>query len=283
MAISSDPPNPGSPAASASLDLPRPNAASRLRLAFIRGIIWSLHGMIYAPLFAGLSALLKELGFGGSTYAIAAAVTGAVTAVLYGARELSLISSAIGAAVGVILLIVLTGPSAFVYAALGAAAIAATVGLIVRFPTRCSMNVASKALAGLAAGAVGGTILALAEPFHAAPFSLFVVLAFLVSINGVLYVASLRRWVALTHRFCQTAFPCNLVEAAIMAILAGVAAGSVWMVSGPLTNIDPELWWQAASLGMHQQIPQAVLGGLFGGGIAGILLQIFRFSWVDDL
>ena len=68
-----------------------------------------------------------------------------------------------------------------------------------------------------------------------------------------------------------------------MAILAGVAAGSVWMVSGPLTNIDPGLWWQTASLGMHQQIPQAVLGGLFGGGIAGILLQIFRFSWVDDL
>ncbi|WP_242523166.1 hypothetical protein [Thiocystis minor] len=283
MAIFSEHPNPGGPAASVSLDLPRPNVASRIRLAFIRGIIWSLHGMIYAPLFAGLSELLKGLGFGGSTYVIAAAVTGAVTAVLYGARELSLISSAIGAGVGVILLIALTGPSAFVYTALSAAAIAAAVGLLVRFPTRCSMNVASKALAGLAAGAVGGTVLAIAEPFHAAPFSLFVVLAFLVSINGVLYVASVRQWVAWTHRFCQTSFPCNLAEAAIMAILAGVAAGSVWMVSGPLTNIDPGLWWQAASLGMHQQIPQAVLGGLFGGGIAGILLQIFRFSWVDDL
>lgn len=239
--------------------------------------------MIYAPLFTGLSELLKGLGVGPAAVVIAAAVTGAIGAVLFGARELSLISSGLGAGVGVVLLILLTGQAAFVQTVLIAAALAAVLGLTMRFPARCSRNVASRAMAGLTAGLFGGTILALAEPLHPAPFSIFAVLAFLVSINGVLYVASLRWWIGLTQRLCQASCPCYLIEAVIMAVLAGIAAGSVWMVSGPLTNLDAGLWWQAASLGMHQQIPQAVLGGLLGGGVAGILLELFRFSWVNDL
>lgn len=284
MTISSQTPtNFGIPRSHVSLDRAHSKVVPKWQLIFIRGIIWSLQGMIYAPLFTGLSELLDILGFGSSTYVIAAAVTGAIGAVLFGVRELSLISSGLGAGVGVILLILMTSQAAFISTVLIAAAMAGVLGLIIRFPARCSTNVASKAMAGLGAGAVGGAILTIAEPLHAAPFSIFFVLAFLVSINGVLYVASVRWWVSLTHRMCQTTFPCYLVEAAIMATLAGVAAGSVWMVSGPLTNLDAGLWWQAASLGMHQQIPLAVLGGLFGGGVAGMLLEIFRFSWVYDL
>ena len=238
--------------------------------------------MIYAPLFTGLLELLDGLGFGLSTYVIAAAVTGATGAVLYGARELSLISSALGAGVGVALLIVLPEQATFLHAVLIAAAIAAYVGLTVSFPARCSRNVAAKAMAGMAAGALGGAALTIAEPLHAVPFSIFVVLAFLVSVNGVLYVASVGWWVSLARRVRQTSFPCYLIEAAIMALLAGVAAGSGWMVSGPLMDPNGGLW-QAASLGMHHEIMQAVLGGLFGGGVAGMLLELFRFSWVHEL
>ncbi len=239
--------------------------------------------MIYAPLFTGLKELLKGFGLDVFAYLIAAALTGAIGAVLYGARELSLISSGLGAGIGVISLILLTDQLTFVHTILIAIAIAAVLGLIMRFPDRCSANVAPKALAGLVAGAISGMLLLLGAFLHDAPFSLFAVLAFLVSLNGVLYVATVRRWVALTQRICRTSLSCNLVEAGIMALLAGVAAGSVWMISGPLINQDAGLWWLAASLEMHQQIPQAVLGGLLGGGVAGMFLEAFRFTWVDDL
>ncbi|MCK7578970.1 MAG: hypothetical protein MZV65_26740 [Chromatiales bacterium] len=67
-----------------------------------------------------------------------------------------------------------------------------------------------------------------------------------------------------------------------MAILAAIAAGSLWMVAGPLMGFDPGLW-QLASLSMHQDIAPAFLGGLFGGAMAGLLLEVFRFPWVHDV
>lgn len=274
----------GKPRAYVSLGSePAAERTSRGQLAVIRGIIWSLQGMIYAPLFTGLMEVLQMLGFGPYSYALAAATTGAVGAVLFGAREISLISSGLGAAVGVVTLILLTGQGAFFQAVTIAAVLAATVGLTINFSSRCSRNVASKALAGLSAGLLGGTVLAVVATFQILTFPLFAVLAFLVAVNAVFYVLSLRGWVALTHRACQATFPCYLVESAVMAILAGVAAGSVWMISGPLTDLGAGLWWQTASLAMHQQIPQAILGGLVGGGIAGALLELFRVSWVNDL
>jgi hypothetical protein len=259
-----------------------PVEISRWRLALIRGIIWSLYGMIYAPLFAGLAELLKGFGFDSTTYIIAATVTGTTTAVLYGARELSLISSGIGAGVGVVLLILLGEQSAFVPTVVIAGVIATAAGLTIHFPTRCSTHVGAKAMSGLVAGALGGGLLMLLEFWQTTPVSLFIALAVLVSLNGLLYVLSLRGWVALLQRLFRTSYPCYLIETTIMALLAMVAAGSVWMVSGPLMNSDGSLW-QTASLAMHAQLPQAILGGLVGGGAAGMALELFRLSWVSDL
>ncbi|MBK1695093.1 hypothetical protein CKO09_10130 [Chromatium weissei] len=238
--------------------------------------------MIYAPLFTGLSELLKAFGFNSITYIIAATVTGTTTAVLYGARELSLISSGIGAVVGVILLILFGEQSAFIPTLVIAASVATAAGLTIHFPTRCSTHVGAKAMSGLIAGALGGSLLILLDLLQTTPVSLFIALAVLVSLNGLLYVLSLRGWVALLQRWCHANYPCYLIETGIMALLATVAAGSVWMVSAPLMDSDSSLW-QAASLAMHTQLPQAMLGGLVGGGLAGMALELFRLSWVSDL
>ena len=257
------------------------SSASRLRLIFLRAIVWSLVGMIYAPLFTGLVFILKVLGFGHLSYVMAASVAGAVGAVLYGAREVSLISTGLGVAVGVATLISVSESVSLTQVSLIAGVLAAIVGITVPFPQRCSRNVPPKAVAGLVAGAFGGAILAMAEPLHPAPFSLFAMLAFLVSVNGVIYVATVRWWVALPRRLHLEAQPCYLIESLVMAVLAAVAAGSVWMVSAPLLNLGGI--WQIASEAMHGEIQRAILGGLFGGGTAGMLLETFRFSWVHDL
>ncbi len=255
---------------------------SGLRLAFLRGIVWSLIGMIYAPLFTGLVELLNLAGWDRFAYVVAASLTGAVCAVLYGARQVALISTGLGVVVGVTFLILAVGGVGFLQAVLSAAALAAILGLLVAFPERCSRHVAGKALAGLVAGATGGSVLAIAEPLHAAAFSVVAVVAFLVSVTGVLYVATVNWWVALTHRMQLEARTCHRLESSIMAILAAVGAGSVWMVSGPLVPGGEGMWHQA-SLAMHRTIPEAVLAGLCGGAIAGFLLQSFRFSWVHEL
>jgi hypothetical protein len=262
----------------------RPIAASgpNWRMALLRGIVWSLIGMIYAPLFTGLAELFQGLGFGHGTYIVAAALAGAVGAALYGAREVALIATGIGVLVGVFVLILFGEQLAVLHLVLIAAAVAGLVGLTVSFPARCSRHVPGKTMAGLATGAFCGGFLALVEPFHSNPFSSFAVLAFLVSVNGVLYVTTVRWWLSLSRRLHCESRPCYVIESLVMATLAGVAAGSVWMMIGPLIDIESGLW-QSASAAMHDRIPMAMVGGMFGGGIAGMLLEFFRFSWVHDL
>ncbi|MBK1720224.1 hypothetical protein [Thiocystis violacea] len=257
--------------------------SSRVRLAFLRGIVWSLIGMIYAPLFTGLLKLMQGAGIGPFSYILAAGLAGGAGAVLYGARELAIMSTGIGAAAGVAILILWPGEATLTNTVVVASVLAATVGLTVSFPRRCSRHVPGKLLAGVMTGAFGGTVLAIAEPLHPAPFSIFAVLAFLVSVNGILYVASVSWWVDLSRRLRLESRPCYLIESAIMAILASVAAGSVWMVSAPLLSVDQGAAWQLASFSMHREIQLAILGGLIGGGTAGILLEFFGFSWVHDI
>lgn len=239
--------------------------------------------MIYAPLFIGLAELMSGLGAGFYAYPLAAGLAGAAGAVLYGARELALISTGIGAGAGVAVLIVLSGDATLTSVVLVAAGLAATVGLTVSFPQRCSRHVPGKLLAGLMAGMLSGVLLAIVEPLHAAPFSAFAIVAFLVSVNGVLYVGTVSWWVTLSRRLRLESRSCYAVESLIMATLAAVAAGSVWMVVAPLLVSDASAAAQMASVSMHYELQEAVLGGLLGGGLAGFLLEIFRFSWVHDL
>ena len=252
------------------------------RIAILRGIVWGLIGMIYAPLFTGLAELFQGLGFGHGSYIAAAALAGGVGAALYGAREVALIATGIGVLVGVLVLTLFAEQIAVLHLVLVAAAVAGLVGLTVSFPERCSRHVPGKTMAGLATGAICGGFLAFVEPFHPNPFSSFAVLAFLVSVNGVLYVSTVRWWLSVSRRLHCESRPCYIIESLVMATLAGVAAGSVWMMIGPLIDVEAGLW-QSASAAMHERIPMAILGGLFGGAIAGMLLEFFRFSWVHDL
>ena len=257
-------------------------ARIRWRFVFLRVIVWSLIGMIYAPLFIGLLSLARGAELGGFAYVLAAALAGAAGAVLYGAHELALISTGIGAVTGVALLILMPGQATLTNAVVTASILAATVGLTLSFPRRCTRHVPGKLLAGLLTGAFVGTVLAIAEPLHSAPFSTFSVLLFLASVNGILYVGTVRGWVLVSRRLGLESRPCDLIEATTMAILAAIAAGSVWMMVAPLMGLDPG-FWQLASLSMHDEIPPAFLGGLLGGAMAGLLLELFRFPWVHDV
>jgi hypothetical protein len=257
-------------------------SAVRWRLAFLRAIIWSLIGVIYAPLFIGLLSLARGSELGSVSYVLAAALAGGAGAVLYGARELALISTGIGAVAGVALLILMPGQATLTNAVVIASILAATVGLTLSFPRRCTRHVPGKLLAGLVTGAFVGALLTIAEPLHAAPFSTFSILVFLASVNGILYVGTVRGWILFSRRIGLESRPCDLIEATTMAILAAVAAGSVWMVVAPLMGVEPG-FWQLASLSMHDEIPQAFLGGLLGGAMAGLLLEIFRFPWVHEV
>ena len=70
--------------------------ASRTSLVFVRGLVWAIIGLIYAPLFTALFVLFQAMGLGHWAFAPAAAIAGAVGAAFYSAREVALIGAVIG-------------------------------------------------------------------------------------------------------------------------------------------------------------------------------------------
>lgn len=252
--------------------------AFRLHLIFVRGLIWAVIGAIYAPLFAGLHVMALGLGLDHFATIPAAALAGAAGAALYGARQVALAGTLLGLMVGAV---VLLGPGYIPLwqVVLPAVLVSGLLGAMVRFPTRCSLRVPGKVLAGLAAGVLGGTLLALVEPLHPQEFHVTGILAFLVSANGILYVASARWWMAMAVQQGRRA--CMLTQSAVIAVLAGISAGSLWVVGGPFVGaVDPVYADLIAAIG--REVPYAVLGGVLGGGVAGAMLEAFRFPWALD-
>jgi hypothetical protein len=256
---------------------------SRARLILLRGIIWALIGLIYAPVFTGISELLHQLGSGPGGYVAAAALAGAIGAALYGSKEVALVGAGVGVLVALGLLLATDAPVALHLVVTSAAAVAALVAMIAQFPAHCARHLPGKVLTGFATGAVCGGVLALVEPLHPRPFEIFPVLAFLVSVNGVLYVASVRTCVAWTRRLRFESRPCHLIETLVIAALAGFTAASVWMLAGSLVGWDAGNLLTEAVDALYQHIPTAMLGGLFGGAVAGVLLEALHFSWVHDV
>ncbi len=246
---------------------------------FLRGLVWGLIGLIYAPLFLELTAIFERFGAGPEAYA--AALAGAAGAALYSSHELAIVGAGIGAVVGVLLLTSAADLLNFTQSAAVAAGVAALVGLLVSFPGQCTRRVPGKVLAGLTTGAACGALLAATLPLSPQTSSPFVMLALLVSVKGALYVTSVRWWTDRISRLRIAARPCRLIEALILATLAGLAAGGVWLMAGPLLGNGSGLVGAVAAR-IYDALLYATLGGVLGGVAAGALIEAFGCAWVHD-
>jgi hypothetical protein len=259
-----------------SMSLAIPSVRQR---AVLRAMAWALIGVIYAPLFVILHGLL-EPRFDGAAYTAAAAVAGGVGAAFYGARHVALAASLIGAVSALFMLVLFDGDAVLWHLAVLAGMIGLLTGLAVDFPSRCTTNVLAKVLAGGLTGALCGAFVTGASSLAGLTLSMAAVVAFLVSVNGVIYVASVRyvsrATAAIPGRFC------GLTEGAIIAIIAVIVAGSVWGFAGTLmegrTDLLAEVMNDAAV-----RMPALVAAGCVAGGITGALLELFDFDWIDDL
>lgn len=253
----------------------------RWRLALLRSVIWALIGAIYAPLFISLLILLTGFGLDSLSYPVAAALAGGASAVLYGAHELALLSTGMGVAIGLGVLVVL--PKASLTEVLMAAAILATaVGLSFAFPHRCTCHVPAKLLAGMGWSGITGAALSYGVARGVMPESTLWLVILLVGINGPLYVLTIRGWILLSLRLGLESWPRDLIESLVMAILASIAAGSIWLLFVPILGTETE-FWRSISLTIHQEIFWAILGGLISGVATGLLLEALRLPWVHEL
>ncbi len=249
------------------------------RQLFVRTVLWALIGAIYAPLFIVLEALMAP-HLGAFAFAGAAMGAGAIGASYYSARQAALAASMIGAGGSLLVLILFHEHAAFWHTALFCGVLGVAAGLLIEFPTRCTANVPAKALVGALTGVLSGAVLA-ALALLGLGVSPVVAVAFLVSVNGVIYVASVR-WAAgntggLPRRWCPIA------EAIVIGVVAVIVGGSLWAFASTLSGYDrPGILLQVIE-GTSARLPLAVAVGAMAGGVTGCLLELFNFDWIDDL
>lgn len=257
-------------------------AESQRRLAFLRTLIWGLIGLVYAPLFIGLVSLFEGLGSGGGAYIAAAALAGGAGAALYTGREVALLGTGVGVVVGVASLLIAPEILSFQHAGLVAGVIAALAALHPSFPVRCDRQVPARVLVGLVTGALCGSLLGVAESLHPEPFSAFALLAVLASVNGILYVASVGPLLTWLRGRRLGSVPCNWIEPLVAGSLAALAAGSVWVMDAPVL-VHPSALLLSTSDAVYRELALALLGGVFGGSLAGALLGAFGFPWLHEI
>ena len=252
-------------------------AVSRSSRVMFRGMVWAIIGLIYAPLFTTLLVLFQGMGLGHWSYAPAAAMAGAVGAAFYSAWEVALVGTVIGLVAATLLFMILPGAVAFWQVALAATLAAILMDRMTRFPDRCVLQTPRKALTGLLSGLFCGGLLGLVESLHPLTFNVIAVVAFMVSVNGIVYSAALSWW--LRQARIKGGWRCQVVEALVIGMVATVAAGSLWVFGGPLIGaIDGSHY---AFLNTLQALmPGAMYGGAFAGAVTGALLQAFDFDWV---
>lgn len=255
-------------------------SAARTHLILVRALVWGLVGLIYAPLFLGLLTIFRDLGLGPVVFIPAAALASAVGAAFYSARQVAITGTLVGVILGSVLL--LAAPHLVgLWGVVGLASlVGAGVGWRVDFPDHCSLQVPAKSIAGLTTGALCGVLLALVEPLHPLSFGAAGTLAFLVSANGVLYVATVPWWAGMAARHGRR--HCDIVEAGVVALLAGLVAGGLWLAAAPIVGGTPSSL-EPAMAQLGTELPFAIFGGVLGGVVGGALLQAFGFRWVHDI
>ncbi len=247
----------------------------------LRGLIWSLIGVIYALLFMALRVLMQGLEVLSWAEIPASALAAGASAVLYGAHELALLSTGLGIGVGLGLLILI--PQITLGEILVAAMLVASLaGFTFSFPRRCTRHVVGKLLAGLFVGSGAGALLVGVRSLGLQPDLTPLHLMLLIGSSGLLYVMTIRSWIQVTQWLGCESLPSDPVESLVMAILATIAAGSIWVLFVPILGSETN-GWSWASLAIYHQIPETLLGGCLGGALTGIVLELLGLPWVNDL
>jgi hypothetical protein len=250
------------------------------RQLLVRALLWAVIGAIYAPVFVIFEGL-AEPALGSFAMVAAAIGAGTIGAAYYGARQAALVASLVGTVATLFVLTAFYEQASFWHAASLCGALGMLTGLIVKFPTGCTAYVLGKVLVGGLSGLVSGAHLT-AVALSGFSVSPLVAVAFLVSANGVIYVALVRRVAQNTGLLPVEWRP--VVEGLIIGATATFVAGAIWAFTSTLSSgIERQDFFLVVVEQTAPIMPLAVVSGIVAGIVTGVLLELFDFEWIDDL
>jgi hypothetical protein len=239
--------------------------------------VWSLAGALFGGLFIGLYEVLQVLGLAGWQPVVLAAVASAMTtAAFYSAMPVALLGAMAGVVASIGYLIVAGPTPKLAFIATAAAALGLLGGAFFAWTTEAGSRPLAETLTGLLAGLGAGVILALVLGFYPAPVGTFVMAAGIVALVGSLFQLNEHSIV----RACHGWLPGAIAAPVVAALIAAVVGASVWMVAGT-TAAALDLETRSAVDRVLAEVPIGFLGGMLGGAVTGVMLELLGFRLED--
>lgn len=240
-------------------------------------VVWGLAGGLFGALFAGLYEVLRSLGFAEwQPPVLAAAAAAMITSAFYSAMPVALAGAMAGVLASIGTLIVL-GHELDLAVLTGVAGLAGlAAGSFYAWMAAGGGRPLVQTLAGMAIGLFAGVLLAALIAVTGRQIGTFILAAGVVAVVGTLFQVS-ARWLG-SHG--APWIPAGLSAAAVAGMIATLVAASIWTLGGtPFAGTDgatPDLLGQ-----VRREIPPGFLGGLVGGAMTGLILELLGFHLED--
>jgi hypothetical protein len=247
--------------------------------ALIFGFIWAIVGAIYGAILVAMLAFFRHLEVGSLGVGLAASLAGAAGALFYGSLRLAFLATiaALIASFGYLTVFPMQAISPLAMLAVSGLA-GVIVGSHYGYLIKGSRvrQATGKALAGLYAGFVAGMPLAAVIALYG-EVETGVAAATLTPLTGLVYVLSVRRVVALL----QDQPPAPWSGALAGGGVAGLIGIAVWAFAGIFNSTITATATDAVRFAWAE-LPQAALGGMIGGFLAGAAVAAVGLRWLND-
>jgi hypothetical protein len=235
--------------------------------------IWGLAGALFGALFGGLYEVLLVLGLSGwKPLLFAAAAAAMTTSAFYGAMPVALVGAMAGVLASIGYLII-SGQSVELLWIGGVAGVAGVIaGVFYGWMNTDGGRPLVDTITGLLAGLLAGGTVALLFSFVGLPVGTFVLSAGVVALVGTFFQVA-ERWLV---GHCVRWFPPALSAPVVAGLIAAVVGSSIWIVGGS-TSMMLSSGAQDAANQVLSAVPPGFLGGMLGGAVTGLILQLLGF------
>lgn len=236
-------------------------------------LVWGLAGAVFGALFIALYQVLALLDLDAWQTLIIASVAAAMTTVaFYSSMQVAMVGATSGVVASIGYLIVASQRIDLAAITGVAAVLGAINGLFFTWIIRRTARPLAETLTGLLAGLGAGVILSVVLTFYPGELSALVLAAGIVALVGSLFQLN-EHWIV---QLCSGWLPAGLAAPMVSALIAAVVAGSIWMMSGT-SAAAMDLGTKAVIDGVVNDVPRGFIGGMLGGAITGLVLELLGF------
>lgn len=253
------------------------NLLVRSREVLVRGLIWAFIGTLYGLLFVFFSVLVEVWGQQINPYFFSGILAGTIGALIYSSMRLAVLMAIIITPVSSLVLLLADAPMDPMPLILIIGAVGGVIGgLYGRYSTASRVHRAdAKTLTGFCAGFLVSLGYLIIQGSNHEP-ALIWVIGFMCPLTGWLYVMFVPTFI----KYFDNLIP-SMGDGALVGMGVSVFISLMIFVMANSINTDLAGSYLPQIEQIQSLLPQAVIGGMIGGGVAGMLSGLFFKNWQD--